>query len=333
MLLPGRHGNSSDYRYGFQGQENDDEIKGEGNSINYKFRMHDPRVSRFFAVDPLAKKYAYNSPYAFSENDVIGATELEGLEKEVSIVQEDADGYIQEVTVIRAYDLENEELLNFNFHNNKGQEFPISQYDGIRVIKNHEGQVVSTKIIQRFRGKLEKNIARTARDVEPIEVNLEGLNVRVEEVFPSGEPQFKNNDFNRGKSFKKILSKQNLRKGFVNNFNDISSTSGNDILKKIASRKIDEIPFEAFERAKDGTVRLDKIVFLTTQEDVFNKLNLNKSVISEQFNEFLGQKAEVEIKLLDKDSPVGGSLDSNREKSNKNFSFGIRFRTKVKEND
>jgi len=66
---------------------------------------------------------------------------------------------------------------------------------------------------------------------------------------------------------------------------------------------------------------------------VFNKLNLNKSVISEQFNEFLGQKAEVEIKLLGKDSPVGGSLDSNREERNKNFSFGIRFRTKVKEND
>ncbi|GAA3508214.1 hypothetical protein GCM10022393_18670 [Aquimarina addita] len=80
MLLPNRHGNSADYRYGFQGQELDNEIKGEGNSVNYKFRMHDPRVGRFFAVDPLAKKYAYNSPYAFSENRVIDGYELEGLE-------------------------------------------------------------------------------------------------------------------------------------------------------------------------------------------------------------------------------------------------------------
>ncbi len=39
MLLPNRHGNTSDYRYGFQGQEMDNEIKGEGNSINYKFRI------------------------------------------------------------------------------------------------------------------------------------------------------------------------------------------------------------------------------------------------------------------------------------------------------
>ncbi len=49
MILPG-----SNYRYGFQGQERDDEIKGNGNSVNYKYRMHDPRLGRFFAVDPLA---------------------------------------------------------------------------------------------------------------------------------------------------------------------------------------------------------------------------------------------------------------------------------------
>ncbi len=71
----------SNYRYGFQGQEKDDEIKGIGNSLNYKYRMHDPRVGRFFAIDPLFKKYPYNSTYAFSENVVINAVELEGLEK------------------------------------------------------------------------------------------------------------------------------------------------------------------------------------------------------------------------------------------------------------
>lgn len=80
MLLPNRHGNSSEYRYGFQGQEKDDEVKGEGNSINYKFRMHDPRVGRFFAVDPLSHRYSWNSTYAFSENRVIDGVELEGLE-------------------------------------------------------------------------------------------------------------------------------------------------------------------------------------------------------------------------------------------------------------
>ncbi|PKR80103.1 hypothetical protein CW751_11400 [Brumimicrobium salinarum] len=68
------------YRYGFQGQEMNDEVKGEGNSVNYKYRMHDPRVGRFFNVDPLASKFPHNSPYAFSENRVLDAIELEGLE-------------------------------------------------------------------------------------------------------------------------------------------------------------------------------------------------------------------------------------------------------------
>jgi RHS repeat-associated protein len=80
VQLDGRNGSSGEYRYGFQGQEKDDEVKSEGNSINYKYRMHDPRVGRFFAVDPLAPKYPHNSPYAFSENRVIDGVELEGLE-------------------------------------------------------------------------------------------------------------------------------------------------------------------------------------------------------------------------------------------------------------
>jgi len=71
---------NNDYRFGFQGQEKDDEIKGAGNSINYKYRMHDPRIGRFFAVDPLAAKYPQWSPYQFSGNQVIATIELEGLE-------------------------------------------------------------------------------------------------------------------------------------------------------------------------------------------------------------------------------------------------------------
>ncbi|WP_338731492.1 RHS repeat domain-containing protein [Mangrovimonas cancribranchiae] len=78
--MPKRHGSVDSYRYGFQGQEKDDEVKGEGNSLNYTFRMHDPRVGRFFAVDPLDYKFPWNSPYAFSENRVIDAIELEGAE-------------------------------------------------------------------------------------------------------------------------------------------------------------------------------------------------------------------------------------------------------------
>lgn len=48
--------------------------------MNYKFRMHDTRIGRFFRPDPLASQYPHNSSYAFSENRVIDGVELEGLE-------------------------------------------------------------------------------------------------------------------------------------------------------------------------------------------------------------------------------------------------------------
>ena len=94
MLLPNRHGSSDKYRYGFQGQEKDDEVKGEGNSVNYKYRMHDPRIGRFLSMDPLKADYPWNSPYAFAENKVIQFIELEGLEATENrwSIQYDEDG-------------------------------------------------------------------------------------------------------------------------------------------------------------------------------------------------------------------------------------------------
>ncbi len=72
---------ASGYRYGFGGQEKDNEIKDDGNSLSFKFRIYDPRLGRFLSVDPLAKNYPWNSTYAFAENDVIRNMDLEGAEK------------------------------------------------------------------------------------------------------------------------------------------------------------------------------------------------------------------------------------------------------------
>lgn len=78
-IVPGRN-LASGYRFGFQGQEMDNEMKGLGGSINYKYRVHDPRIGRFLSIDQLTKDFPHNSPYAFSENRVIDGVELEGLE-------------------------------------------------------------------------------------------------------------------------------------------------------------------------------------------------------------------------------------------------------------
>ena len=80
MLQKSRSHSSGEYRFGFQGQEQDNELKGTGNMINYKYRVHDPRLGRFLSIDPLTKDYPWNSPYAFSENRVVDGVELEGAE-------------------------------------------------------------------------------------------------------------------------------------------------------------------------------------------------------------------------------------------------------------
>jgi RHS repeat-associated protein len=80
-LMPGRNYSSDSYRFGFQGQIKDDEVYGAtGTSYAFDFRMHDPRVGRFWSIDPLTAKYPFYSPYAFSGNRVIDMIELEGLE-------------------------------------------------------------------------------------------------------------------------------------------------------------------------------------------------------------------------------------------------------------
>jgi RHS repeat-associated protein len=68
------------YRYGFQDQETDKELW--SGAVSYLYRIEDPRLGRFFSVDPLAPEYAHNSPYAFSENRVLDGIELEGAEFE-----------------------------------------------------------------------------------------------------------------------------------------------------------------------------------------------------------------------------------------------------------
>ncbi|MDR5591662.1 RHS repeat-associated core domain-containing protein [Christiangramia sp. SM2212] len=85
MLQPGRHGNSGEYRYGFQGQEKDDDLKGEGNSVNFSLRLYDPRLGKFLKSDPLEPVLPWNSPYSFAENDVVRSIDLEGAERKVVI--------------------------------------------------------------------------------------------------------------------------------------------------------------------------------------------------------------------------------------------------------
>jgi RHS repeat-associated protein len=79
MQMPGRK-LSGGCRYGFNGKENDNEVKGEGNQQDYGMRMYDGRIGKFLSVDPLTKQYPELTPYQFASNSPIFAIDRDGLE-------------------------------------------------------------------------------------------------------------------------------------------------------------------------------------------------------------------------------------------------------------
>jgi len=75
--------NYAENKYRFQKQELQNKEFSDGSGLElyeFKYRFDDPQIGRFGSIDPLASKYEYNSPYAFSEDKVTGHVELEGLE-------------------------------------------------------------------------------------------------------------------------------------------------------------------------------------------------------------------------------------------------------------
>ncbi len=70
----------SEYVFGFNGKEKDNEIKGEWNSYNYGNRFYDPRVGRFLSIDPITNHYPELTPYQFASNRPIEGVDQDGLE-------------------------------------------------------------------------------------------------------------------------------------------------------------------------------------------------------------------------------------------------------------
>ncbi|MDD3876009.1 MAG: hypothetical protein PHT69_05275 [Bacteroidales bacterium] len=70
-LLPERHWQSDTYRFGFNGKENDDEIKGAGNSVDFGARVYDTRIGNFTSTDILFKETSFQSPFIFAGNNPI----------------------------------------------------------------------------------------------------------------------------------------------------------------------------------------------------------------------------------------------------------------------
>ena len=89
--LPNRSASSSNYRYGFNGMEKDDEIKGNNLSYDFGARMLDPRVGRFLSLDEYSKVFPYESNYVFTSNNPIIYKDPTGDAKILTLVYTNAE--------------------------------------------------------------------------------------------------------------------------------------------------------------------------------------------------------------------------------------------------
>ncbi|MDF2802733.1 MAG: repeat protein [Anaerocolumna sp.] len=72
-VMPNSYGNSDIISYKFTGQEFEKDI----NLYNYRARFYDPKLGRFYSIDP---KFQYGSPYVYCGNDPINLTDPSGEE-------------------------------------------------------------------------------------------------------------------------------------------------------------------------------------------------------------------------------------------------------------
>lgn len=83
----------ADYRFGFNGKEQDPEgMGGGGSTYDYGFRIYNPQLGKFLSIDPLFKAYADLTPYQFAANMPIAAIDLDGLEADLAIYGSDEEG-------------------------------------------------------------------------------------------------------------------------------------------------------------------------------------------------------------------------------------------------
>jgi len=97
--MDGRTFSSEKYRFGFNGKENDNEVKGEGNSLDYGARIYDSRLGRWMALDPMMAKYPNESPYTYAGNNPTYLVDISGKTKKTYLIYTDENGKSMPISV------------------------------------------------------------------------------------------------------------------------------------------------------------------------------------------------------------------------------------------
>jgi len=196
---------TNSYRYGFNGKENDSEVKGEGNSLDFGARIYDPRIGRWLSVDPLQQKYPSFSPYNFALNNPNFYYDIDGKDVGVTITRNPQGGgsitfysttYVTGVDAAERVKLYNEAFKKFvdanpGMKSSDGKwdvkvkmEFKVATDDDVKRITNSKQEMAAENMMNiktgtsraksgmPIPGSADKSIIR---DIDPAGNNGKGL--------------------------------------------------------------------------------------------------------------------------------------------------------------
>ncbi len=307
--LPGRNYQSDKYRYGYNGKENDNEVKGQGNQQDYGMRIYDPRLGRFLSVDPLGKNFPWNSPYSFAENDVIRSVDLDGLEKYFVIYYSDND-HLTSIQIFRAEDLKGK-LINMNI-SDAIQKIDYSKSNKLIVHYNTQTKTVESTVTNNEElNKLENGILQR---VDP--KNAHAVRSPNTNKFEADGPKDPKHDY-AGEPGLTTPNPSLLSNSF--HFNNASGFTTD--LSRIKNFNISKIDLPVEDYIKTGDLNLNSaILVFKTQAD------LNK--YGEKFAGLLKDKFGADTKV--KTQVNKNYIDKTSKKDNKKYNFFVVLQTSEK---
>ena len=179
--MPGRSFSSGDgYRYGFNGMERDDEVKGSGNSYDFGARIYDSRIGRWLALDPSMKKYPSLSPYNFVANNPIIYIDPDGKDYKYStkIIRDKNGTAIKKVVnvevIVKVINLSSEKMMD--------SDFSTAGYEGSKVF-----DYSSTSFVEGAEIQSEVNVTMSFQVVDDISQVGDGENLMIVADRVSGE--------------------------------------------------------------------------------------------------------------------------------------------------
>jgi RHS repeat-associated protein len=130
--LDGRTESAQSYRYGFNGMEADDEVKGSGNSYTTEFRQYDAGVGRWLSLDPLKMQFPSWTPYNFVYNNALNLVDRDGKAATPPSTHIDEKGNVIEVKEdgnLGVYKHSEEEIKNGNLENDERKKVGVTLYE------------------------------------------------------------------------------------------------------------------------------------------------------------------------------------------------------------